>query len=220
MRYAVPGFAGWFTRTREIHDERATLFRAVRSIRDPSGLTVCEPGCGSGFWTEILVSGAKQVHAFDRSPRMIRAARRRLSARGAENAILARADLRSIPLPADSVDLVISAWVLPPFVYSCTESNWPQDIRTAVGEMRRICRAGGSIIMLTPSWRGPREYQRILRNDFGFGEKIIRCRWHFRSTSEAKNSMRLWFGYPAWNRWQYLWRDGVLVESSIWHLNL
>jgi ubiquinone/menaquinone biosynthesis C-methylase UbiE len=150
---------------------------------------------------------------------MLAAARHRMRKQGIQNFEFARADIRAIPLAGQVADLVFLSWVLPPFVYSFSDAAWRGELDTAIREMFRICKPGGSIRILTPSWRGKRDYQSILCNEFTFSERQVRLRWKFSSRRQARRALCLWFGKKTWKRWRYLWSNGVLVESSFWHIS-
>ena len=66
------------------------------------GMRVLEVGCGRGVGTEIIFErfGAREVHAFDLDPDMVKQARRRLSSYGPERLRLSVGDVTSVPGPA------------------------------------------------------------------------------------------------------------------------
>jgi SAM-dependent methyltransferase len=103
----------------------------------PSGLDICEVGCGNGQWLLDLVNwGADpaRVAGMDLHPGRIEEARRRLPA-----ADLRVGDAADLPWPARSFDLVLQSTVFT----SILDSGLKQ--RIAAG-MLRILRPGGVIV--------------------------------------------------------------------------
>ena len=80
-----------------------------RPLKDLAGLRVLEAGCGAGRFTELLVNAGALVHAVDMSS-AVDANRRNIGA--APNYVLAQADLRDLPFPAKSFDIVLCLGVL------------------------------------------------------------------------------------------------------------
>jgi ubiquinone/menaquinone biosynthesis C-methylase UbiE len=99
------------------------------------GLRVLEVGCGSGIGTELLFKrfGAREVHAFDLDPDMIRRARRRLFSYIPERLILAEGDVTAIAEQDEAFDAVFD------FAIIHHVENW-QD---AVSEICRVLKPGG-----------------------------------------------------------------------------
>ncbi|HTT70223.1 MAG TPA: metalloregulator ArsR/SmtB family transcription factor [Anaeromyxobacteraceae bacterium] len=97
----------------------------------PRGQVVADLGCGTGDLAARLSPHALRVVAVDRSPAMLRAARRRVQ--GLENVELHRADLESLPLDDQSCDaalLVLALCYLP-------------EPERALQEAARVLRPGG-----------------------------------------------------------------------------
>lgn len=65
-----------------------------------------EIGCGSGAFTELLASRARNVVALDLSPEMIRLARARSA--GRTNVEYRLGDVMRLPLPAEGYDCIVS----------------------------------------------------------------------------------------------------------------
>ena len=136
------------------------------------GLDVLDAGCGEGYLTrEIARRGARQVTGVDKSPALIAAARA-----GSADEPAARyqeADLADLPFAGASFDLVVVNHVL----------NDLPDIAGPVGELARVLRPGGRlvILMLHPCFYGYRaERQEIRRTlpvaDY-FASRVIEQRF-------------------------------------------
>ena len=74
-----------------------------------AGLRVLEAGCGAGRFTELLVRAGAMVHSIDLSD-AVDANRRNIGERA--NYTVAQADLRALPFPPGSFDVVLCLGVL------------------------------------------------------------------------------------------------------------
>jgi len=74
-----------------------------------AGLRVLEAGCGAGRFTELLVGAGALVHSIDLSD-AVDANRRNIGERA--NYAVAQADIRALPFPAGSFDVVLCLGVL------------------------------------------------------------------------------------------------------------
>jgi 2-polyprenyl-3-methyl-5-hydroxy-6-metoxy-1,4-benzoquinol methylase len=82
------------------------LGEPVESLR---GLEVLEAGCGAGRFTELLVGAGAQVHAVDLSQAV---EVNRTNVGSQQNYVVAQADMRVLPFPPASFDLVLCLGVL------------------------------------------------------------------------------------------------------------
>jgi SAM-dependent methyltransferase len=92
---------------------RLSEARLVRCARTPlaqfAGLRVLEAGCGAGRFTELLVGAGALVHSIDLSD-AVDANRRNIGERA--NYTVAQADIRALPFPPGSFDVVLCLGVL------------------------------------------------------------------------------------------------------------
>ena len=82
---------------------------AGMSLSQFAGLRVLEAGCGAGRFTELLVGAGALVHSIDLSD-AVDANRRNIGERA--NYAVAQADIRALPFPAGSFDVVLCLGVL------------------------------------------------------------------------------------------------------------
>jgi arsenite methyltransferase len=109
---------------------------AVADLRE--GETVLDLGAGGGI--DVLLSSrrvgpAGKVFGLDMTDDMLALARRNIEEAGAENIQLLRGYIEDIPLPAATVDVIISNCVI----------NLSADKPAVFGEMHRVLRDGGRI---------------------------------------------------------------------------
>ncbi|MGQ0506206.1 MAG: ArsR/SmtB family transcription factor [Myxococcaceae bacterium] len=112
------------------------LAAALSSLLPP--LEVADFGCGTGVLSVELARWARQVIAVDRSADALAQARERAVREGRENITYLEADLHSLPLPAEKMDLVVISQSL----HHVTE--YPG----VLAEAARILRPGGKVIVL------------------------------------------------------------------------
>lgn len=128
----------------------------LTAIGASDGLDVLDAGCGEGYMTRLLAErGARQVTGADKSPALIAAAR--AASAGLPAAHFSEADVADLPFDSDSFDLAVANHLL----------NDLPDITGPVGELARVLRPGGRlvILMLHPCFYGHRaERQEIRRS--------------------------------------------------------
>jgi arsenite methyltransferase len=109
---------------------------AVAELRE--GETVLDLGSGGGI--DVLLSARRvgptgTAYGLDMTDEMLELARRNAAEAAVRNAHFLKGEMEAIPLPADSVDVVISNCVI----------NLSTDKRAVFGEIHRVLRAGGRI---------------------------------------------------------------------------
>jgi len=131
---AREGYAQWA----ESYDEPGNALidmeqPVVREILDglPRGVAL-DAACGTGRHSEYLASLGHEVMGVDESPEMLAVARNKVP--GAE---FHEANLRELPLPDDSVDLVVCALAL---------MHVP-DLARALAELVRVLRPNGHLVL-------------------------------------------------------------------------
>ncbi len=99
------------------------------------GLRVLEIGCGRGVGTEIIFERfrAREVHAFDLDPEMVKLARKRLSSIGTDRLRLCVGDAEAIAEGDASFDAVFDFGIIHHV------SEWKRDI----SEVARVLKPGG-----------------------------------------------------------------------------
>jgi SAM-dependent methyltransferase len=131
---SVDGYDGWAP---TYDDPGNGIFEIEEPIvhpildRLPVGVAV-DAACGTGRHTARLAERGHQVHGFDTSSRMLAVARAKVP-----GARFAAADLRSLPLPDSSVDLVVCALSL----------AHVEHLEPVFREAARVLRTGGHLVI-------------------------------------------------------------------------
>lgn len=188
-------------------DYQGNIPRAMDEIINIDNLDILDLGAGTGRLTLMLAPRAKSIRAFDASAEMLRVCRERLIAGGFSNWQVEVADHRSLPVPDQSVDLVVSGWSVSYLAV------WNQELNTSeldiwLNEMQRVLRKDGMVVLLESLGTGNESpirlehvestYQWLDAN--GFQNKWIRTDYQFDSLDEAVELAGFFFGEEIANR--------------------
>lgn len=99
---------------------------------------VLDVGCGTGFGTLGLLDHVDHVVGLDQSPHQLARAKRKLPP---ERTALMLGDAEQLPFPDGSFDVVWSSGSI---------EYWPRPVAT-LAELRRVCRPGGSVLVVGPN---------------------------------------------------------------------
>ena len=127
-------------RTRDVRRRRAIVFEALDARK---GQRILDAGCGPGFYvSELLdkVGPTGSVVGVDVSPQMLAVAARRCE--GQENVTFRESAVTSLPLEDASFDRALSVQVL----------EYVAEISAALGELHRILRPGGRVVIWDVDW--------------------------------------------------------------------
>ncbi len=108
-------------------------------LQEINGLRVLEAGCGAGRFTELLVRAGALVHAIDLSS-AVDANRRNIG--HAPNYVVAQADLRAVPFPARTFDVVLCLGVL---------QHTPSP-ESSIADLWRMVAPGGRLVIDHYTW--------------------------------------------------------------------
>lgn len=112
------------------------------------------------------------------------------------------ADHCNLPVADHSIDLIVAGWSIC-YLASSNVPNYERNIAKIMGEMKRVLRSGGTIIIfetMGTGYESPhppdflKPYYALLENKYGFNHKWIRVDYHFESLVEAENLTRFFFG--------------------------
>lgn len=183
-------------------DYQQNILPALQKIRRLEGATVVELGAGTGRLSCLLAPLVKQILLLDASQHMLDVAADKLAHLELDNWQTQVADNRSLPVKDQSADVAISGWSLGYLVGEHPES-WQKELGTALREMERVLRPGGTIVILEtlgtghetphPPTEGLAAYYWFLE-ERGFGSTWIRTDYRFASPDEAEGLTRFFFG--------------------------
>jgi ubiquinone/menaquinone biosynthesis C-methylase UbiE len=205
-------------------DYQGNIRRALQAIRPLAGLDVVDLGAGSGRLSRLLEPPAHSLCAFDLSPAMLQVARASLTLAAR---CLAVADHCHLPLAANVADLVISGWSIC-YTVLWHQDTWQAQLSRALGEMARIARPGGALIILETLGTGSkkplipgklRPYYQALQHA-GFTNTWIRTDYRFASMDEAVSLTRFFFDEGTLTHIE-AGDTPILPEcTGIWHKSL
>jgi SAM-dependent methyltransferase len=162
----------------------------ARQVAWPSGARVLEVGCGAGWmWAEAAarLPGDLDLTLTDISPGMVREAVERVGSLGRYRRTRATvADVQDLPFCAAGFDVVVANYVL----------HHVPDATRALGEMARVVRPGGAVVVACVGDGHLTELHQIRREVFGdlgvdaFGSS-------FGATAGAE-VLPGWFGEVRW----------------------
>jgi ubiquinone/menaquinone biosynthesis C-methylase UbiE len=118
-------------------DESGAPFSLFVPFGELEGKDVLEVGCGSGIAVQLFAEAGANVTAVDLTPWAVRTTRARMDAFGLEAAVH-EADGEDLPFPDESFDVVFSWGVI----------HHTTDMDRALGELVRVCRRGGLLVLM------------------------------------------------------------------------
>lgn len=140
-------FADW---DRSMARQGKALHAVIRSTLNVESAKVLDCACGIGTQTIGLALQAHRVTGTDISPVAVERARREAAKRGV-NIFVQAADMRFLPFNNAVFDVVV-----------CADNSLPhlltaQEVRAALGEMRRVLRSGGLLLISTRAYEQIRQ---------------------------------------------------------------
>lgn len=183
-------------------DYERHLLPALERIASLRGARVLDLGTGTGRLPLLLDGLADHVTGLDLHWDMLRENQRQKQQTGG-NWSLARGDMRTLPFPSSTFDVVTAGWAIGHFTGWYPE-NWKTEIQCVLEEMHRILCPGGSLIILetlstgslTPSPPSPglAAYYTWLENEWAFTRQEIPTDYQFASVEEAIALTEFFFG--------------------------
>jgi ubiquinone/menaquinone biosynthesis C-methylase UbiE len=184
-------------------DYQGNILRTIESIRPLEGLLVIELGAGTGRLTRLAAPFVRSILACDRSAPMLRVARELLARDGVGRWQVALADNRRLPVGDGSADLAMAGWSLGHAI-EWSPQGWRQWIEATLGEMERVLRPGGTLLVLetlgtgeqepSPPTEGLERYYELLEATHGFQRRWARTDYAFDSPEQAAERLRFFFG--------------------------
>jgi ubiquinone/menaquinone biosynthesis C-methylase UbiE len=188
-------------------DHQGNIMKALEEIVIPDSLDILDLGAGTGRLALMLAPRARSVQAFDTSDEMLRVCRQKLEASGLSNWKVEVADHRQLPLGDSSADLVVSGWSVA-YLAVWNPETWRDELEKWLGEMKRVLRRGGHIVLFESLGTGneePMELEHLKEyypwlDQAEFQKKWIRTDYKFESIEEAEELSRFFFGEELGDR--------------------
>jgi ubiquinone/menaquinone biosynthesis C-methylase UbiE len=214
-----------YARLVQNEDYQGNLIKALQGIHPLAGCRVAEFGAGTGRVTSVLAPHVGQVAAFDRAAAMLGVAQRSMREAGLANAYLALADNRRLPLPAGWADLAVEGWS---FLHLKVwqPDSWQAETGQAIGEMCRVTRPGGSLVLIETLGTGQAEpvvaeafqpFFSYLEQDWGFERTWVRTDYCFETQQAAHLALEEAFGEETLGALTHTPQGWVLPEcTGVW----
>ena len=182
-------------------DHAGNLARVLAEIAPGVALDIVETGAGTGRVSRILAPRARSLRAFDAEPAMIAVATARLAEWSQATFGVASHD--ALPVEDASADLAIEGWAFG-HALSWNPTGWRDDLRRHVGELDRVTRAGGLLVLVetqgtgveTPFAEGHslEPFHAFVTTELGFAHRSIRTDYAFATVDEAAETLGFFFG--------------------------
>ena len=176
---------------------RQTLFE----ICSFENCDVIDIGAGTGRLTCMVAPLVKSIAAFDLSQSMLDIIAKKLKMEGLTNWTIEVADHRSLPSKNNSADIIMAGWSIS-YLGENIVPNWQENIQLILGEMKRVIRKNGFLIIFETYGTGKNildppesliQYYNLLTK-FGFNHKVIETDYKFNSFAEAQDLTKFFFG--------------------------
>jgi ubiquinone/menaquinone biosynthesis C-methylase UbiE len=180
-------------------DVDSQLLPAIERVASPLGKRIIDLGTGTGRLPLLLGDQAARMVGLDLYRDMLlqnAKQRRRHGGRWG----LVQGDMRKLPFPAASADIVTAGWAIG-HMRRWFAADWRSQVRQVLQEMQRVVAPGGALIIIETGSRVPTppnaelgEYYEWLERDCGFTRDTIATDYHFASLDEAVARTEFFFG--------------------------
>ena len=209
-------------------DVDGQLGALLRQVAPWAGKRVLDLGTGTGRLPLLMAGEAASVVGVDLHWDMLRentAQRARVG--GAWP--LAQADMRALPFPSGSAEVVTAGWAIG-HLRGWHADDWQTHIGQVLREMERVAMAGGRLVIMetmttgsltpAPPTEGLAEYYAWLENEWGYTGHVIQTDYDFGSVDAAVAQTEFFFGAElagairerGWSRlpeWTGVWAKRV-----------
>jgi SAM-dependent methyltransferase len=200
VRRLIGDLCGYLYARGEITDYPRADLRLPRG----EGRSFLEMGCSWGRWSLAAAEKGYRVTGIDASLGGIRAARRIARQRGV-NADYVVTDVRSLPFPDRSFDVVFS--------YNVFQHLTLTDARVALAEAARVARRPGRIVVQLPNRHGLRNLYNLRK--IGFGEPVDFSVPRYWTRAEIRAEFAAVAGRPSLTADGYFSLNARLIDARL-----
>jgi ubiquinone/menaquinone biosynthesis C-methylase UbiE len=227
------GRAADYHRMMLAEDVDGQLLSALRVVAPAAGKRVLDLGSGTGRLPLLLADEAASFVALDLHAAMLREQQAQQQAAGG-NWGLVQGDMRQLPFPAGSADIVLAGWAIG-HLRGWYADDWETQIGRVLREMERVSPPDGALVIMetlttgsltpAPPTAGLAEYYAWLENEWGFKRQTIATDYVFESVEAAAAQTEFFFGADlarlirqnGWARlpeWTGMWSKRVTVNAA------
>ncbi len=199
-----------------------TLKRVGRLNREQ---TVADLGAGTGRIAFLLAPIVRHVYGIEPVAGMQQVAELKKHRLGVKNVDFLPGEHADIPLPDNSIDLIIEGWS---FLYAFTYAypEWRSEFEYIVREMKRILRPRGAIVLIETMgtlhvWSEihsrTAELYEYFEMELGLKKTIIRTDYKFSNLEEAVDLGTFFFGDEVGAEIQQIGEPIVPEATAIWY---
>ena len=158
---------------------------------------ILDAGCGTGKYLNVLENNSIKYIGIDLSSNQLAKAKNKSSN---NNSIFICSNLSKIPIDSNSIDLIVSAWVLG----TITDTN--ERIKT-LNELKRVLKQNGQIILIENAEHSEfeqirgrdkdtrtRDYNNWILNNGFILDNMINTYFKFKTYQEAKKCFEIIYG--------------------------
>jgi ubiquinone/menaquinone biosynthesis C-methylase UbiE len=207
-------------------DHRGTL---VRTLNDLSVLrpdvTVADLGTGTGRVAFLVAPHVRHVYGVEPVAAMRKVAEDKAKNGRIPNVSFLEGEHKSIPLPGQSVDLIVEGWAFLR-AYRVSYPEWRTEFAAIRREVHRVLGKSGPVVLIETMgsvslWdqapEGVRELYEYFEEEWGLSRRVIRTDYRFRSLAEAVDLGGFFFGEEMGETIRKLGDRIVPEATGIWY---
>lgn len=206
-------------------DYQGNLIRSIQSIQPLDGFKGVEFGCGTGRISGLLAESVQMLVACDFTDAMLRVAQAKRRRSGWSNVHQVLADSRRMPFQNDWADFAIEGWAFLQIAV-WNPDTWQFHLGHALGEMERLVRPGGRLILIETLGTGetiprvPNSFRKVydtLEEQYQFYPLALRTDYCFETKEQIRQVVVPLFGMEMLERSIKKGTGWVLPEcTGIW----
>jgi ubiquinone/menaquinone biosynthesis C-methylase UbiE len=185
-----------------VEDVDGNLIQALTNLVDWNHKAVLDLGTGTGRFPMLFKGSANKFICLDLYRAMLSENQAQRDA-GGYTWGLVQGDMRCLPIPEQSFDIVIAGWAIG-HLRSWFAANWKLEMEKIIHEMQRVVTPNGVIIIcetmstgsLIPKPPVPElaEYYQWLEITHGFAPEVVPTDYQFKSVEQAAEYTEFFFG--------------------------